>query len=92
MSTIGVSHEVPRRAMSTPARLTPRPRPLGQLMRSFDRSLRALNRSAPPASNTFSVWVTCAITSPNGGCPTNRPKITRQHVEMFLAEFAETQA
>ena len=57
-------------------------------MRSFDRSLRALNRS-PLTRDQYlmSVGQMCDYFAEQG-FPTDPAKITREHVEMFLGEFA----
>jgi site-specific recombinase XerD len=59
-------------------------------MRSFDRSLRALNRSAATREQyLLSVGQMCDYFALRG-MPDDPAKITPEHVEMFLGEFAET--
>lgn len=73
----------------TPLRVVPREGPLGQLMRSFDLSLRALNRS-PLTRDQYLMSVGQMIDyfASHGG-PTDPQHVTREHVERFLADFAE---
>ena len=61
-----------RPATAPPPRLAPREGQLGQLMRSFDRSLRAL--TTRPRRETTTSWESArwSITSPNTGYPTRR--------------------
>lgn len=70
-------------------RLVPRASPLGQLMRSFDRSLRALNRS-PLTRDQYLMSVGQMVDYfATNGMPQEPAKVTREHVEAFLADFAE---
>jgi len=75
--------------MQTPPRLAPRDAPLGQLMRSFDRSLRALNRSKLTRDQYLMSVGQMVDYFVEHGMPADPSKITREHVEMFLADFAE---
>lgn len=73
-----------------PARLAPREGQLGQLMRSFDRSLRALGRS-PLTRDQYLMSVGQMVDYfAANGMPDDPAKVTREHVEMFLTSFAET--
>ncbi len=70
--------------------MAPRGGQLGQLMKSYDRSLRALNRS-PLTRDQYLMSVGQMVDFfAERGMPTDPSKITREHVEMFLADFAET--
>ena len=68
----------------------PRESELGQLMRSFDRSLRALNRSDSTRDQYLMSVGQMVDYFDAHGMPTDPAKVTREHVETFLAEFAET--
>lgn len=58
-------------------------------MRSFDRSLRALNRS-PLTRDQYLMSVGQMVDYfAAHGMPAEPSKVTREHVEMFLADFAE---
>jgi len=73
----------------TPLRLAPREGQLGQLMRSFNLSLRAQNRSlATRDQYLMSVGQMVDYFTDHGG-PSDPRRVTREHVEMFLADFAE---
>lgn len=75
----------------TTLRTVPRAGALGQLMRSFDLSLRALNRSPSTRDQCLmSVGQMIDCFARHGG-PTDPRQVTREHVEMFLADFAENQ-
>ena len=79
----------PPKTTAGPPRLAPRDGQLGQLMRSFDRSLRALNRS-PLTRDQYLMSVGQMVDYfAERGMPSDPAKITREHVEMFLADFAE---
>jgi site-specific recombinase XerD len=68
--------------------MAPRPGELGALMRSFDRSLRALGRS-PLTREQYLMSVGQMIDYfAQAGMPDAPSRITREHVESFLAEFA----
>jgi hypothetical protein len=57
-------------------------------MRSFDLSLRALNRSLLTRDQyLMSVGQMIDYFARHGG-PTDPQQVTREHVEMFLADFA----
>lgn len=90
MTTAEVSHQHRRTATAPPPRMAPREGQLGQLMRSFDRSLRALNRS-PLTRDQYLMSVGQMVDYfDEVGFPTDPSRVTREHVEMFLAIFAET--
>ena len=74
-----------------PARLAPRPGPLGQLMRSFNRSLCAPNRSALTRER-YLMSVGQSISSPPIGMLDQPGRIRRDHIETVLADFATTHA
>jgi len=89
MSTTEVSHRTNRSATKAPAALAPRDDQFRQLMRDFDRSLRALNRSKLTRDQyLMSVGQMVAFFTEHG-MPDDPSKITREHVETFLADFAE---
>lgn len=90
--TSGHDHvcSIPCRPGDRSSRLAPCPGRLGQLMRSFDRSLRALNRSTATRDQyLMSVGQMVDFFAING-MPDDPAKITREHVETFLGAFAET--
>lgn len=59
-------------------------------MRSFDRSLRALNR-APVTRDQYLMSVGPMVDFfVANGMPEDPTRITREHVATFLASFAET--
>src|SRR5579863_8860673 len=92
MTTPSVSHRGVRTATDAPSRLRPRPGGLGQLMHSFDRSLRAQQRS-PLTRDQYlmSVGQMVDFFAANG-MPDVAMQVTREHVETFLAHFAESHA
>ena len=59
-------------------------------MRSFDRSLKALNRSAATRDQYLMSVGQMVDYFDTHGMPTDPAKVTREHVEVFLGEFAET--
>ncbi len=61
-------------------------------MRSFDRSLRALNRSALTRDQYLMSVGQMVDYFAAQGMPTEAAKVTREHVETFLADFAERHA
>src|ERR1039458_709641 len=73
-----------------PPRVAPREGQLGQLMRSFDRSLRALNRSKLTRDQYLMSVGQMVDYFAERGMPEDPSKITREHVESFLGDFAET--
>lgn len=74
---------------TTPAHVAPRPGQLGALMRSFDRSLRALKRSERTREQYLMSVGQMIDFFARAGMPDDPAKITREHVETFLADFAE---
>ncbi|HUY07197.1 MAG TPA: tyrosine-type recombinase/integrase [Acidimicrobiales bacterium] len=84
------AHRQRSNSTSPPLRRVPREGQLGQLMRSFDRSLRALNRSASTRDQYLMSVGQMVDFFAAHGMPDEPTKITREHVETFLAEFAET--
>jgi len=72
-----------------PSATAPRQGQLGQLMRSFDRSLRALNRSKLTRGQYLMSVGQMVDYFAAYGMPDDPEKITREHVEMFLADFTE---
>ncbi len=60
------------------------------MMRSFDRSLRALNRSALTRDQYLMSVGQMVDFFAGAGFPTDPSKVTREHVETFLATFAES--
>jgi site-specific recombinase XerD len=92
VTTPRVSHPIATAATIQPPRLAPRPGQLGQLMRSFDRSLRAQQRSASTRDQyLMSVGQMVDFFVVNE-MPDDATKLTRDHVETFLADFAATHA
>ncbi len=61
-------------------------------MRSFDRSLRALNRSASTRDQYLMSVGQMVDFFAERGMPDNPAHVTREHVEMFLADFADRHA
>jgi site-specific recombinase XerD len=83
-----LSHEAPVSG-STPPRLRERQGRVGQLMRSFDRSLRALKRSQLTRDQYLMSVGQMVDYFESHDMPLDPEKITREHVESFLADFAE---
>lgn len=89
MTTTEVSHSPARSQTQTPPRLAPRDGQLGQLIRDFDRSLRALNRSKLTRDQYLMSVGQMVDYFAEHGMPDDPSKLTREHVETFLADFAE---
>jgi site-specific recombinase XerD len=71
------------------SRTEPRGGELGQLMLSFDRSLRALDRS-PLTRDQYLMSVGQMLGYfAEHGLPTDATHVTRDHLETFLSEFAK---
>lgn len=75
---------------TAPPRLAPREGQLGQLMRSFDRSLKAVGRSDLTRDQYLMSVGQMVDYFAAHDLPSDPDKVTREHVELFLGEFAET--
>ena len=80
----------PKTAGAVPPRLAPRPGQLGQLMRSFDRSLRAQGRATSTRDQYLMSVGQMVDYFATTGMPDRPDLVTREHVETFLAEFAQS--
>jgi len=88
MSEVEVSHR-PYRPATTPLLVPDFPDTrFERLMRSFDRSLRALNRSPLTRSQYLMSVRQLVEFLAEEGLPDNPARVTREHIELFLAHFA----
>lgn len=89
MTSTAAAHLGARTVKVTPVHIAPRPGQLGALMRSFDRSLRALKRSDRTREQYLMSVGQMIDFFAGAGMPDDPARITREHVETFLADFAE---